>query len=75
MRREEWSRRTRSADEAALEPARQSADRGIERDVDRLLRRMTLQEKLQQITLLPDFKVTEGDVRNGLGSVLSETRS
>jgi beta-glucosidase len=65
---------TQSSDEAALEPARQPADRGIERRVDRLLRQMTLEEKLQQITLLPDFKVNEDEVRRGLGSVLSETR-
>jgi beta-glucosidase len=64
---------TRSSDEAALQPARQPADRGIERRVDQLLRRMTLEEKLQQIQLLPDFKANEAEVRKGLGSVLSET--
>jgi beta-glucosidase len=64
---------TRSSDEAALAPARQQADRGIERRVDRLLHRMTLQEKLEQIQLLPDFLVTDEEVRNGLGSVLSVT--
>src|SRR5688572_19648040 len=62
------------SDERAREPARDRSDRDIERRVDRLLSRMTLQEKLQQVTLLPDFKVTEADVRNGLGAVLSETR-
>jgi beta-glucosidase len=50
------------------------SDRDIERRVDRLLSRMTLQEKLQQVTLLPDFKVNEDEVRRGLGAVLSETR-
>jgi beta-glucosidase len=64
---------TRSSDEAALAPARQEADRSIERDVDRLLGRMTLQEKLQQIALLPDFKATDDEVRKGLGSILSVT--
>jgi len=34
---------------------------------------MTLQEKLEQIQLLPDFLVTDKEVRNGLGSVLSVT--
>ncbi len=62
-----------SSDERAREPARDRSDRDIERRVDRLLSRMTLEEKLQQVTLLPDFKVTEADVRNGLGAVLSET--
>ena len=34
---------------------------------------MTLEEKLEQIQLLPDFLVTDDEVRNGLGSVLSVT--
>src|SRR5918999_1128162 len=66
-----------SDDSRERERVRESGDRSdrdIERRVDRLLSRMTLQEKLQQVTLLPDFKVTEADVRNGLGAVLSETR-
>ena len=33
---------TRSSDESALAPARHSADRGIERKVDRLLSKMTV---------------------------------
>ena len=63
---------TDSNDEAERRADRQS-DADIERRVDGLLSRMTLQEKLQQITLLPDFKVTEDEVRRGLGAVLSET--
>jgi beta-glucosidase len=64
---------TRSSDEAALQPTRQPADRSVERRVDQLLRRMTLEEKLEQIQLLPDFKVTEDEIRRGLGSILSVT--
>jgi beta-glucosidase len=64
---------TQSSDEAALQPTRQPADRSIESRVNRLLSRMTLEEKLEQVTLLPDFKVTEDEVRNGLGSILSVT--
>ncbi|HYZ29033.1 MAG TPA: glycoside hydrolase family 3 N-terminal domain-containing protein, partial [Thermoleophilaceae bacterium] len=64
---------TQSSDEEALAPARPSADRGIEKRVNDLLSQMTLQEKLEQITLLPDFKVTDDEVRNGLGSILSVT--
>jgi beta-glucosidase len=63
-----------STDEEALAPIRGPADGGIEERVARLLARMTLEEKLQQIQLLPDFMVTEDDVRAGLGAVLSETR-
>jgi beta-glucosidase len=64
---------TRSSDEAALQPIRQPADRSIESRVNNLLSRMTLEEKLEQVTLLPDFKVTDDEVRRGLGSILSLT--
>jgi beta-glucosidase len=71
---------TRSSDEAALQPTRGPADRSIESRVNRLLARMTLEEKLQQVTLAPDFRFTgdqaeegEEEVRNGLGAVLSLT--
>jgi beta-glucosidase len=64
---------TRSSDEAALQPIRQPADPSIESRVNNLLSQMTLEEKLQQVTLLPDFKVTEDEVRRGLGSILSIT--
>lgn len=62
-----------SSDEHALQPTRQPADRSVEGRVDRLLAKMTLEEKLEQIQLLPDFLVTEEEVRAGLGSVLSVT--
>jgi beta-glucosidase len=64
---------TQSSDERSLQPVRQGADRGVERRVNDLLSKMTLQEKLEQIQLLPDFMVTEDEVRRGLGSVLSVT--
>jgi beta-glucosidase len=64
---------TQSSDEQALQPTRQPADRRIESRVNHLLSKMTLEEKLEQIQLLPDFLVTEGEVRDGLGSVLSVT--
>src|SRR5215212_6574962 len=64
---------SRSSDEDALAPARKPADRTIESKVNRLLAQMTLQEKLEQIQLLPDFLVKDDEVRRGLGSVLSQT--
>ena len=64
---------SQSSDEQAIRPMRQPADRGIEMRVNRLLSKMTLEEKLEQIQLLPDFLVTDAEVRNGLGSVLSVT--
>jgi beta-glucosidase len=65
---------TQPSDEEALQPTRQAPSGAIEDRVNELLAKMTLEEKLQQIKLLPDFLVTENDVRNGLGAVLSETR-
>jgi beta-glucosidase len=62
---------TRSSDEAALRPVRQAADRTIERRVDDLLRRMTLDEKLQQVQLLSDGQITDADAKNGVGGVFS----
>ena len=53
--------------------ARPSADRGIEHRVDALLRRMTLQEKLQQVQLLSDGQITDADAQAGVGGVFSLT--
>jgi beta-glucosidase len=64
---------TQSSDEAALAPARHGGDGGIERRVDKLLRQMTLDEKLQQIQLLSDGQVTDADAKNGVGGVFSLT--
>jgi beta-glucosidase len=64
---------TRSSDEAALQPIRQPADPSIESRVNNLLSQMTLEEKLQQVQLLPDFMANAEEVRKGLGSVLSLT--
>jgi beta-glucosidase len=68
---------TQSSDEQALEPTRGPADRSVERRVNNLLARMTLEEKLQQIQLLSDGQVTgEGgdeQARNGVGGVFSLT--
>ena len=64
---------SQSSDEQALRPTRGPADRRIESRVNHLLSKMTLEEKLEQIQLLPDFLVTDAEVRQGLGSVLSVT--
>src|SRR5512133_4066112 len=45
----------------------------VDSRVNALLAKMTLEEKLEQIQLLPDFLVTDQEVQNGLGSVLSVT--
>lgn len=61
------------SDEEALQPIRPPADPAIETKVNDLVAKMSLQEKLEQVTLLPDFKVTDEEVRKGLGSILSVT--
>src|SRR4051812_31463954 len=64
---------SRSSDEAALRPSRGAPDRGIEQRVDRLLAKMTLDEKLQQIQLLSDGQITDADAKAGVGGVFSLT--
>jgi beta-glucosidase len=64
---------SRSADEAALQPTRGAADRSIEAKVNRLLGRMTLDEKLQQVQLLADWQATDDEARKGVGGVFSLT--
>ena len=53
----------------------QRKDRGIESKIDSLLRRMTLEEKLNQLTLLSDGQMKEHpeEARKPVGSVFSET--
>src|ERR671923_2558517 len=64
---------TRSDDESALTPTRQAADQGVERKVDDLLRKMTVDEKLQQVQLLSDGQITDADAKAGVGGVFSLT--
>ena len=64
---------TQSSDEQALQPIGQAAGPPVDARVNRLVAQMTLEEKLQQIQLLPDFLVTDDGVRSGLGSILSVT--
>ena len=46
---------------------------GIERRIDALLTQMTLDDKLQQLSLLADFQATDDAVRKGAGSVFGVT--
>src|SRR4051812_45806921 len=62
---------TQAGDDAALQPTRQPADRNIEGRVDGLLRKMTVDEKLQQVQLLSDGQITDADAKNGVGGVFS----
>ena len=58
---------TQSSDEAALAPSRSAASQGIEKRVNALLSKMTIDEKLQQIQLLSDGQVKDADPRRGEG--------
>jgi beta-glucosidase len=62
---------TQSSDEAALAPTRRPADRGIERKVNALVKKMTTDEKLQQVQLLSDGQITDADAKAGVGGVFS----
>jgi beta-glucosidase len=66
---------TRSDDEAALQPVHRQSDRGTERRIDALIAKMTLDEKLQQLTLLSDgqMKAHPEEARKPVGGVFSET--
>src|SRR6187431_169437 len=60
-----------SSEEQALAATRQPAAKTIEQKVNRLLARMTTQEKLQQVQLLSDGQITDADAKAGVGSVVS----
>jgi beta-glucosidase len=60
-------------DEAALQSTRVTASQQIERRVNDLLGRMTVQEKLEQIQLLSDGQITDADAKAGVGGVFSLT--
>jgi beta-glucosidase len=66
---------SRTGDEAALQFQRPGGDRGVEWRVESLLRRMTLDEKLQQLTLLSDgqMKANPDEAKRPVGGVFSET--
>ncbi len=64
---------TRAGDDGALQRTRQSADQRVEHKVDWLLRKMSVDEKLQQVQLLSDGQITDADAKAGVGGVFSLT--
>src|SRR4051795_8575729 len=66
---------SQTGDEQALAVQRPGGDRGVEQRVESLLRRMTLDEKLQQLTLLSDgqMKANPDEAKKPIGGVFSET--
>ena len=63
----------RTRDRVALQRVQQSQDRATERRIDALLRKMTLEEKLNQLTLLSDGQINPTEARKPVGSVFSLT--
>src|SRR5690349_722851 len=61
----------KSSDEAALQPVHAKAADDIETKVDKLLAQMTLQEKLDQLTLLSDGQINHTEARKPVGGVFS----
>ncbi len=64
----------RTKDRAALHAVKQRLDRDTERRIDSLMKRMTLEEKLNQLTLLSDGQMKDdpSEARR-VGAVFSET--
>jgi beta-glucosidase len=62
-----------ASDETALQPTRQGPSDSIEGRVNRLLSRMTLDEKLQQLTLLSDGQINDAEAAKPVGGVFSLT--
>jgi beta-glucosidase len=64
----------RTRDRVALQRVQQSQDRATERRIDSLLRKMTLEEKLNQLTLLSDGQMKEHpeEASKPIGAVFSE---
>ena len=64
----------RTKDRAALHAVKQRLDRDTERRIDSLMKRMTLEEKLNQLTLLSDGQLKENPSEaRRVGAVFSET--
>jgi beta-glucosidase len=63
----------RSSDERALRKTRVATSQGIESKVNALLGKMTLQEKLNQLTLLADWQANDDEAHKPVGGVFSLT--
>jgi beta-glucosidase len=63
----------RASDEAALQPARSAPSHAIEVRVNNLLSQMTLDEKLQQLTLMSDSQINDQEAAKPVGGVFSLT--
>src|SRR3954468_16546276 len=60
-------------DRVALRPAHAHRDKGVERRIDELIRKMTLEEKLNQLTLISDGQINDAEAAKPVGGVFSLT--
>ncbi len=63
----------RSSDQATLVPTRRPISPGIEQRINALMAKMTLQDKLEQLTLLSDGQITDAEASKPVGGVFSLT--
>ena len=64
---------TRSSDERTLTPVAHKTNAATERKIDALISKMTLEEKLDQLTLLSDGQITDAEAAKPVGAVFSLT--
>jgi beta-glucosidase len=64
---------SRSSDERALRKTRSAPSQGIESKVNALLGKMTLEEKLNQLTLVADWGINDNEAKKPVGGVFSLT--
>src|SRR3954470_21769765 len=60
-------------DRVVLKAADRGQDRSVEKRIDGLIRRMTLDEKLNQLTLLSDGQINDAEAAKPVGGVFSLT--
>src|SRR3954452_13343392 len=60
-------------DRVALRPAHAHRDKGVEHRIDELIRKMTLEEKLNQLTLISDGQINDAEAAKPVGGVFSLT--
>jgi beta-glucosidase len=63
----------RTRDRVALQSTQQRADRRTEQRIDALISKMTLDEKLNQLTLLADWQINDTEAAKPVGAVFSLT--
>src|SRR3954451_10702132 len=65
--------RTPTKDRVMLQAADRGQDRNVEKRIDDLIRRMTLDEKLNQLTLISDGQINDAEAAKPVGAVFSLT--